>query len=780
MEWIDSKYDDERIDRVTKSVLGYAWVYRWGINDFEDDTVSSNEEWEEHEYGNPPNNSFPKPYTNNERDKNYRKENNRDNNISSDMVPSGAPYSEKLTSEQLNKKVCKVENFEVLKYSVGDSKEVLAICTRECMLPDHEEGEQVYGLVVVEVVVDLGEVGNQGNIGNQNRNVVNKNIYENVRNVLVNGNQVGCSYKEFLACNHKEYDVPHLVTPESRNIERYVYGLALQIRGMVAVTEPKTMQKAVQFSGMDRLSYHKTKIIFHEKVVRIPLLDGKVLIVLEERPKEKERLLMSTKTRDKIQEEIVVLRDFLKVFPNGLSGLPPLREIEFRIKLILGVVPVAKSPYRLAAFELEELSGQLKELQAKGFIQPSSSPWGASVFLVKKKDGSFRMYIDYRELNKLIVKNHYPLPRIDDLFDQLQGLVLELLEKEKLYANFSKCEFWLEEVQFLGHEINGNGIHIDPSKIEVVKNWKASITLFEGISHHLCLTRMASNLTVIITKQLYPVTLKCCSSVMWAEVGEGQLIGPELVQETNKKISHIKYRLKDARDRQKSYADKRRKPLEFSVYREFKKLKRNRVAIIKVRWNSKCGLEFTWECEDQIKDRLKATRDRQKSYADKRRKPLEFSVGDYVWLKVSPWKGVVLFEKKGKLAPRFVRPFEIIEKVGLVAYRLDLPEELDGVRDTFHVSKLNKCLADLQVPLDEVQVDAKLNFVEEPVLDLPEELDGVRDTFHVSNLNKCLADLQVPLDEVQVDAKLNFVEEPVEILEREFKKLKRSRISIVK
>ncbi|GKG41244.1 hypothetical protein Tco_0470456, partial [Tanacetum coccineum] len=96
--------------------------------------------------------------------------------------------------------------------------------------------------------------------------------------------------------------------------------------------------------------------------------------------------------------------------------------------------------------------------------------------------------------------------------------------------------------------------------------------------------------------------------------------------------------------------------------------------------------------------------------------PLKFSVGDYVLLKVLPWKGVVRFGKKGKLAPRFVRPFEILEKIGPVTYRLDLPVELNGVRDTFHVSNLKKCLADptLQVPLDEIQVDAKLNFVKEP------------------------------------------------------------------
>nr|GEU34217.1 putative reverse transcriptase domain-containing protein [Tanacetum cinerariifolium] len=106
----------------------------------------------------------------------------------------------------------------------------------------------------------------------------------------------------------------------------------------------------------------------------------------------------------------------------------------------------------------------------------------------------------------------------------------------------------------------------------------------------------------------------------------------------------------------------------------------------------------------QTKDRLKVVHDRQKSYPDKRRKPLEFGVSEYVLLKVSLWKGVVRFENKGKLATRFVGPFEIFEKVGLMAYRLDLPEELNGVHDTFHVSNLKKCLADptLQVPLDEI------------------------------------------------------------------------------
>ncbi|GJZ27398.1 putative reverse transcriptase domain-containing protein [Tanacetum coccineum] len=121
-----------------------------------------------------------------------------------------------------------------------------------------------------------------------------------------------------------------------------------------------------------------------------------------------------------LKDEPIVL-DFPKVFLEDLSGLPPARPVEFQIDLIPRAAPVARAPYRLASYKMKELSEQLQELSDKGFIRPSSSPWGAPVLFVKKKDRSFRMCIDYRELNKLTVKNHYPLPRIDDLFDQLQG-----------------------------------------------------------------------------------------------------------------------------------------------------------------------------------------------------------------------------------------------------------------------------------------------------------------------------------------------------------------------
>ncbi|GJY72908.1 putative reverse transcriptase domain-containing protein [Tanacetum coccineum] len=277
------------------------------------------------------------------------------------------------------------------------------------------------------------------------------------------------------------------------------------------------------------------------------------------------KALSNVKVDEHKLSDIFIVRDLVEVFPEDLSGLPPQRQVEFRIDLVPGATPVAKSPYRLAPSEMQELSAQLQELQDKGFIRPSHSPWGAPVLFVKKKDGALRMCIDYRELNKLTIKNRYPLPRIDDLFDQLQGaryfskidlrsgyhqlrvheddipktafrtryghfeftvmpfgltnapavfmdlmnrvcktylymfvivfiddilvyskskdehevhlrLVLELLKKEELYVKFSKYEFLLQDLQFLGHVVNQHGIHVDPGKIEAVKNWKAPTT----------------------------------------------------------------------------------------------------------------------------------------------------------------------------------------------------------------------------------------------------------------------------------------------------------------
>ena len=120
-------------------------------------------------------------------------------------------------------------------------------------------------------------------------------------------------------------------------------------------------------------------------------------------------------------EGVPVVNEYPDVFPEELLGMPPDRDIEFVIELIPGTSPITKRPYKMAASELAELKKQLEELQRSGFIRPSSSLWGAPVLFVKKKDGSMRLCIDYRALNEVTIKNKYPLPRIDDLFDQLKG-----------------------------------------------------------------------------------------------------------------------------------------------------------------------------------------------------------------------------------------------------------------------------------------------------------------------------------------------------------------------
>nr|GEV05152.1 putative reverse transcriptase domain-containing protein [Tanacetum cinerariifolium] len=231
---------------------------------------------------------------------------------------------------------------------------------------------------------------------------------------------------------------------------------------------------------------------------------------------------MEKKSDEKRLKNIPVVREF----PEELPGLPPVRQVVFQIDLIPRAAPVARAPYRLAPSEMQELSNQLQALADRGFISPSTSPWGAPVLFVKKKDRSFRMCIDYHELNKLTVKNHYPLPRIDDLFDQLQvmpfgltnapavfmdlmnrackpysdkfvivfidailiyscnkeehanhlRIIFELLRKKKLYAKFSKCDFWIRTVQFLGHLIDSQGLQVDHAKIEAVKNWASPTT----------------------------------------------------------------------------------------------------------------------------------------------------------------------------------------------------------------------------------------------------------------------------------------------------------------
>jgi hypothetical protein len=258
--------------------------------------------------------------------------------------------------------------------------------------------------------------------------------------------------------------------------------------------------------------------------------------------------------------EIRVVQEYPDVFPEDLPGMPTDRDIEFIIELLPRTPPISKRPYRMPVNELVELKKQIAELQSKGFIHPSSSPWGAPVLFVEKKDGTQQMCVDYRSFNEVTIKNKYPLTRIEDLFDQMKGasvfskvdlrsgyhqlkiresdipktafrtryglyeytvmpfgltnapayfmylmnkvfmeyldkfvvmfiydilifskteeehekhlrMVLEKLRSNQLYAKFSKCEFWLTEVTFLGHVISTRGVIVDPSNVKDVLNW---------------------------------------------------------------------------------------------------------------------------------------------------------------------------------------------------------------------------------------------------------------------------------------------------------------------
>nr|GEY55507.1 putative reverse transcriptase domain-containing protein [Tanacetum cinerariifolium] len=390
----------------------------------------------------------------------------------------------------------------------------------------------------------------------------------------------------------------------------------------------------------------------------IPFGHGSFDGIIGERPEEKARLLMSAKDSDKKPKEIVMVRDSHEAFLDDLSGLLPIREIDFQIELIPGATSVAKSPCRLAPSELEELSGQLKELQDKGFIRPSLLPWGAL-----KKDGSFRMCIDYRELNKLTDKNRYQLPRIDDLYDQLLSPSGQVVEIDKVIKG-CKLEikahvFDIDLIPFMHGSFDGIIGERPEEKARRLMSAKDSDKKPKEI---------------VMVRDFHEAFLDDLSGLppIWEIYFQIELI-PGAMSVAKSPCRLAPSELEELSGQLKELQDK------------------GFIRPSSLPWGA------------LIKDRLKAALDHQKSYAEKRRKPLEFSVGDYVLIKVSPWKGVIRFTKKGKLTSRFVGPLVIIKKVGPMAYQLNFPGELNGVYGTFHMSNLKKCLAGptLQVPLDE-------------------------------------------------------------------------------
>ncbi|GJU56487.1 putative reverse transcriptase domain-containing protein [Tanacetum coccineum] len=223
---------------------------------------------------------------------------------------------------------------------------------------------------------------------------------------------------------------------------------------------------------MDWLVLHDAVIVCGKKEVHVPLKKRTLVVKGDD-----------DVSRLKVVSCMKVKKFSRDIFFEDLPGLPPPRQVEFRIDLILGVAPVARAPYHLAPSELKELSEQLQELSEKGFIRLSSSPWGAPVLFVKKKDGSFRRCIDYRELNKVAIKNRYPLPRINDLFDQLQGS--SVYSKIDLRSGYHQLRVRERDIPITafrtryGHYEFNQGVHVDPTKVEAIKSWSALKSLTE-------------------------------------------------------------------------------------------------------------------------------------------------------------------------------------------------------------------------------------------------------------------------------------------------------------
>uniref|UniRef100_A0A2N9IMJ0 RNA-directed DNA polymerase n=1 Tax=Fagus sylvatica TaxID=28930 RepID=A0A2N9IMJ0_FAGSY len=738
-------------------------------------------------------------------------------------------------------------------------------------------------------------------------------------------------------------------------------------------------------------------------------------------------------------DDIPIVREFPDVFPEELPGLPPDREIEFSIDLAPGTAPISIAPYRMASVELRELKEQLQDLMQKGSIRPSASPWGAPVLFVKKKDGSMRLCIDYRQLNRATIRNRYPLPRIDDLFDQLQGAKVfskidlrsgyhqlkikkEDIPKTAFRTRYGHYEFlvmpfgltnapaafmdlmnrvfqpYLDQfvIVFIDdilvysksqeeHEQHlridtwflVKGIFVDPNKVEAVLNWSrpanvAEIRSFlglagyyrrfvEGFSQiatpltHLtrkgvkfewsnaceesfqelkqrlvtapvltipssnggfviycdasgvglgCVLMQHGRVVAYASRQLkqyeknYPThDLELAAVVFalkiwrhylygerceiytdhkslkylftqkelnlrqrrWLELvkdydctinyhpGKANVVADALSRKSTSTLAHlittqvhilqdlesmdIEVRMgtsdallaqlnlrptlleriigaqgKDHKLVKINEAVKKGERSKFSIRSDGTLLYEHRVCVpndgelrkeileggslydiynasgcltcqqVKIEHQRPSGLlqplsipQWKWEQISMdfvsastqvlawrhmrhfmvgsvdrqyagmkvgesrlvgpeiiqitsekirlIRERIQTAQSRQKSYADRRRRDLEFTVGDHVFLKVSPWKGITRFGHKGKLSPRYIGPFEILERVGLVAYRIALPPALSKIHNVFHVSSLRKYIPDPSHILDfqPIQIREDLTYDEQPI-----------------------------------------------------------------
>ncbi|GJW41148.1 putative reverse transcriptase domain-containing protein [Tanacetum coccineum] len=576
--------------------------------------------------------------------------------------------------------------------------------------------------------------------------------------------------------------------------------------------------------GMDWLAKYHVVIDCTEKIVRIPW-GNETLVVHGDGSSRgngtRLNIILCTKTHKYLLKgHHVFLAHITTKEIEDKSREKRLEDID----LVPGAVPVARAPYRLAPFEMKELSEKLQELSDKGFIRPSSLPWGALIFVYSKIDlrsGYHQLRVREEDIPKMAFRTRYGhyefqvmpfgltnAPANKKEHEEHLKAILELLKKEELYAKFSKCEFWIPTVQFLGHVIDCQGIHVDPAKIESIKDWASPKTPTE-IRQFLGLAGYYRRFIEGFSKIAKPKvafewgdkqetdfqTLK--NNVDAKREGDCYASRQLKIHESytthdleldHKSLQHILDQ-KELNMRQRRWLEllsdydceiryhprkanvtEAQKPENLKnedvggmIRKDILKEKLEpradgtlclndrswlpcygdlrtvimhdyhasiKAAPFEALYNRKCRSPVCWAEVGEVQ--LTGPEIVQETTE----KPMEFQVGDRVMLKVSPWKGVVRFGKRGKLNPRYVGPFKVLEKVGSVAYKLELPQELSRVHNTFHVSNLKKCYSD------------------KPFV--------------------------VPLKGLHVDDKLCFVEEPIEIMDREVKRLKQSRIPIVK
>nr|GEW21311.1 hypothetical protein [Tanacetum cinerariifolium] len=430
---------------------------------------------------------------------------------------------------------------------------------------------------------------------------------------------------------------------------------------------------------------HRTKSWL---LMGVRVVETKRIRVLREKPEEKVRQLMSARNKEQNQEEIVVVKDFLEVFLDDLSGLPPI----WKIELVPGAMPVAKSPYRLTPSGLEELSGQRRELQDKGFIRPSSSPWGAPIDL---RSGYHQLRVHKNDIPKTAFRTRYGhfeftvipfgltnAPATREEHEVHLGLVLELLRKEKLYAKF------LRSIGYY-HRFIGNFSKI--AKLLTVLTQKSKTfdwgeeqeNAFQTLKDKLCNVPVLS-----LLDRPEDFVVYCDASVLG--------LGCVLMQR-GKVIAYASRQLKI---HEKNYTthDLELGSVVFAlkIWRHY--LYRHWIEIFS---DYDCKIRYHPGKEGIAIDIVTKL-------------PRTSSGYDIIWVIMDRLTKSAHFlpmredykidRKKGKLAPRFVGPFEIIEKVGLVAYRLDLPKKLNGVHYTFHVSNLKKCLVDLTLQWSRIAI----------------------------------------------------------------------------